>query len=196
MAFTVFAGNWCIRCGVLGMKQYPDSAVVDEQDVVIGQMQLFDAIKQGAILRVVRVFVIDTAGNMLLQKRGANVLFPHMWNEAAAGHVDAGDGYLASAERELLEETGLRANLIEVDHRLLDEISMGIHVRRWTKSYNTLVPPGTNATPGVDEVAELKWFSIDEVASWLNREPWHFTPTFKQYFELSKSAYLQAVNQR
>ena len=72
-------------------KTYPDSTIVDDDDQVIGQMQLPEAMEKGIKLRVGRVMVENSKGEILLQQRGKHVLSPLKWNDAAAGHVAGAD---------------------------------------------------------------------------------------------------------
>ena len=55
------------------------------------------------------MLVFDAAGRTFLQKRSMKKdMSPGLWDAACSGHVDAGEGYDAAAQRELGEEIGLR----------------------------------------------------------------------------------------
>ena len=55
--------------------------------------------------RSVHVWFVDSAGDLLLQRRsGGKDTHPGMLDVSCAGHVDAGDGVDETAEREVAEE--------------------------------------------------------------------------------------------
>ena len=88
---------------------------INEQDEVIGETTIEEAVVNGWPRRVSRVFVFDESGNILLQKRSQTMLsYPGLWDQSAAGHVDIGEAYKDAAKRELYEELGLELNLVEV----------------------------------------------------------------------------------
>jgi len=53
---------------------YKKVTIINEEDVVFGCENLMVAIEKGMIRRVSRVFVFDTKGSVLLQKRSSKVL--------------------------------------------------------------------------------------------------------------------------
>eukprot|EP00171_Calliarthron_tuberculosum_P016953 IDg16953t1 len=68
--------------------------------------------RDGDLHRSTHIWVIARTSppQLLLQKRAADKdTFPGLWDVSAAGHIAAGDQSLDSAQRELLEELGLRA---------------------------------------------------------------------------------------
>ncbi len=83
--------------------------LINERDEVIGRITRGEAHANPRLLhRSVQVLVFDSAGRVLLQRRsGHKDLFPRYYCASASGHVAAGDDYLATARRELLEELGI-----------------------------------------------------------------------------------------
>ena len=83
--------------------------VVDAGDRVLksAPRQLVHAEKW--LHRAVHVFVFNAAGQLFLQKRSSTkTSAPNKWVSSCSGHVDAGEGYLQAAQRELGEEIGLQ----------------------------------------------------------------------------------------
>jgi 16S rRNA (adenine1518-N6/adenine1519-N6)-dimethyltransferase len=84
--------------------------VVNEQDEVTGQASRHDVHERGLLHRAVHIFVFNQAGELFLQKRSQwKDRNPGVWDSSAAGHVNAGDDYDATAARELKEELGVTA---------------------------------------------------------------------------------------
>jgi isopentenyl-diphosphate Delta-isomerase len=94
------------------MVHNPPIQIVDDNDSPIDEATIQDAYDQGRLHRVVYVIVEDESGNILLQKRGPEIVnYPNRWDISAAGHVDTGESYEAAAKREMREELGLKDHL-------------------------------------------------------------------------------------
>lgn len=66
----------------------------------------------------VHVWIVNNCDEILFQKRSpAKDSFPGMWDVSAAGHVSAGESTMHAAQRETLQELGVRAGESEL-HRL------------------------------------------------------------------------------
>lgn len=62
--------------------------------------------------RVVHILVFNKKGQLLLQKRSLKKdVAPGMWDTSVGGHVDPGEDIEEAAERELMEELGVRGKL-------------------------------------------------------------------------------------
>ena len=89
--------------------------VVDADDRVIDQRCRREIHALNLRHRAVHVLVFNDVGDLFLQKRSQKKdLNKGLWDTSAAGHVDLGEDYLASAQRELAEELGVSANLTAV----------------------------------------------------------------------------------
>jgi ADP-ribose pyrophosphatase YjhB (NUDIX family) len=104
------------------------------------------------------VLVFDGAGRVLLVRRGAGSTRPGLWC-VPAGFVDYGEDVRVAAARELLEETGLVAEVGEVVHVASNfhdpaKLTVGI----WFAGRVT----GGRLAPG-DDAAEAGWFTLDDL---------------------------------
>ena len=64
---------------------------------------------------VVRVIVFNNEGKMLIQQRASERnSYPNMWDFSVGGSVEAGETSSQGAERELLEELGLKFNVTDM----------------------------------------------------------------------------------
>ena len=62
----------------------------------------------GLMHRSVHILVFNSKNELFIQKRSMlKDSNPGLWDSSAAGHVDAGEDYLACAKRELGEELGV-----------------------------------------------------------------------------------------
>ena len=89
------------------MTEYFDE--VDENDRVLGVITREEAHKKNIRHRAVHVFVQNTRGQWLLQRRSSGKdLDPLKWTTSCSGHVDAGETYIHAAIRECSEELGIK----------------------------------------------------------------------------------------
>jgi len=83
-------------------------AYVDANDHVIGAGSIANAVDNGIAVRISRVFLQNSKGELLLQKRADTMSsLPGRWDQTAGGHVDEGEDYKTTALRELAEEMGI-----------------------------------------------------------------------------------------
>jgi len=89
--------------------------LVDYQDRVIGLMEKLQAHRRGLLHRAVSVFIVNSRGEWLLQRRAAQKYHSaRMWSNAACTHPRQGETNLAAARRRLKQEMGLDVDLTEV----------------------------------------------------------------------------------
>jgi len=106
------------------------------------------------------VVAIDAHKRVCLLRQYRHAAGGWLW-ELPAGKIEPGEDPRSTAERELAEEAGMRANHIESLGRTLttpgfsDEV---IHLYRATQ----LTPCATQTHP--DEVIEVHWFTQEEIA--------------------------------
>jgi len=82
--------------------------VVNDRNEVIGQETRSVVHARGLKHRAVHVLVFRKNGDLFIQKRSmAKDADPGRWDTSAAGHLDAGEGYMEAARREVKEELGV-----------------------------------------------------------------------------------------
>lgn len=89
------------------MAEYLD--IVDEQDRVIGKDTRENVHKNFQIHRGVHVFVLNSKGEILLQKRSEKKdYYPGFMDASVGAQVLSGESYEEAAARETLEELGFK----------------------------------------------------------------------------------------
>lgn len=84
---------------------------VDANDKVLKTIERASAASSD-ILRVVGILIANRSGELLLQLRsGKSPRYPLHWDCSGGGHVDSGETYEDCAQRELLEEVGIKTDL-------------------------------------------------------------------------------------
>lgn len=162
--------------------QSPDEVfdVVDERDEVVGREFRREIHRRGLFHRAIHIFWLRPDGRLCLQRRSyAKDNCPGLLSSSCAGHVDAGEGYLDAALRELREELGvavLPPTLREIDYApchpdLGDE---------FVRSY--LLQGDHRTTLAAFEVDSLLWRTPPEVAAWAEVEPAAFARPLRHLF--------------
>lgn len=163
-------------------------AIVDQQDRIIGAADRAEARAKGLRHRIVRVFILNAAGNVLLQRRGLHLQdSPGKWDQSAGGHVDEGEDYRQAALREVAEELGITPTNLRHIGRFYTEHSVpGGFARRFHAVF-----VGQSDDPiryDKTEVAAIGWFSVEEIAAWHTANPDDFTSNFAKAFALLRQA--------
>ena len=162
--------------------------VVDKNDEIMGAMDRAEAVKQGKIVRIVRIFLFNSKGDLFLQKRGPNVDFPNLWDQSVGGHVDEGENYLKAAKREMREEIGLDSvKLKKVSkYYTANEYTFG-RFKRFNMLYSAVSDEPLVLNP--DEVTGGIWVSMTKLSKMVTKTPEKFTQGFIKAYKI----YLEAV---
>ena len=166
------------------------NTIVDTNDKVIGA-EYRDVVRtKGLIHRIVRIFIINNNGKILLQKRRSDLKDnPGKWDQSVGGHVDEAESYQDAAQRETNEELGIKINkFIKIGYFYIERPDKYGYIRR----FQTIFVGRWNGPVKfeVSEIAEVKWFTAKQIDEWLNKSPNDFTKNFGVAFK-DLTAYLK-----
>lgn len=165
---------------------------VDEDDNEIGSGSIDDALNKGIIMRIARVFLANSKGELLIQKRSdTHKSLPGRWDQTAAGHVDESESYLEAASRELSEGMGIK----EVElHEVAKYYSEEKDETRTKKRFNMLFTGTYDGEVKVDrhEVSDFRWVDPHQLETEMKESPSDFTEGFIEAFGI----YQSTLNQR
>ena len=149
--------------------------IVDEHDKPLYGATKEHAVEKHLNRQVVRIMLLDGNGNVLLQKRASTKHpYPNRWDNSVAGHVDEGESYEQAAHREIEEEIGLRSLAIkEIGSNYVADGDEG-ELQAFVKVYRGEIAELPTKL-GVREVAEVKWFDVDELKQAIKHNPEQFT---------------------
>jgi len=162
---------------------YENVILVDIDDNMIGTMEKMAAHRTGKLHRAISVFIFNSKGDMLLQKRASHKYHSGgKWSNACCSHPRPGEMTEDAAVRRLEEEIGLQCDLDHAFsftyHAALDN---GLHEHEYDHVYigvTDMVP-----VPNTSEVEECAHLSPGEVERTIFRNPQLFTPWFRICFE-------------
>ena len=151
---------------------------VDELDRVVGKAPRSVVHARKLLHRAVHIFVFNSRGELLLQKRSAlKDEYPLCYTSSASGHLSAGESYETAAPRELEEELGLAGEL-----EWLAKFPAGPQTsQEHTVLYRTTSDQAPRIDP--DEIDAVTFHSLAEIATMIARQPQTFSPCFVTLFE-------------
>ena len=128
---------------------------------------------------VVHVVIFNTRGEMLIQQRQPfKEGWPNLWDVTVGGSAIAGDNSRTAAERETLEEIGLRINLSAEQPKLTFPFDCG-----FDDVYTLTMDVDLSAlTLQESEVQAVKWASEDEILAMLANG--RFIPYHRAFIQL------------
>ncbi len=156
--------------------------VVDEADEVVAQASRAEVHAKGLRHRAVHVFVVNSRGELLVQQRSRlKDVHPGVWDSSVAGHLDAGEGYLSAARREMAEEMGIEDVEPEEIGRIdACEATGWEHVRLYLVRWE-----GRPRFPSA-EVEAVMWLAADEIDAWIAARPEDFASGFLECWKVAR----------
>ncbi|MEU1397587.1 isopentenyl-diphosphate Delta-isomerase [Micromonospora zamorensis] len=155
--------------------------LVDENGEAHGETTVAAAHQPpGQLHRAFSVLLVDSDGQVLLQRRAAvKTRFPLRWANACCGHPQPGESLAEAANRRLREELG--AGPVE-----LTEVGVYVYYAedpatgRVEFEYDHVLRgdflPGAPLLPDPDEVAELRWADPTVLEAELDLDPRSYAP--------------------
>lgn len=152
--------------------------LVDEKDNEIGVMEKLKTHREGRLHRAFSIFIFNSKGEMLLQKRAATKYHsPGLWTNACCSHPEPDKNLKEEAKRRLKEEMGINCALKEIfsfvyraDFGSLTEYELD-HV--FIGNFNG------NPRPNEDEADDWKWIRPEELKKDVKENPGKYTYWFK-----------------
>lgn len=157
--------------------------LVDEHDAAIGTAGKMEAHERGDLHRAFSVFIVNSAGEILLQRRAAVKYHGGgLWSNSCCGHPRPGEATSAAARRRLREEMAMDCPLERV----------------FAFTYRAEMPGGLteheidhvfvgrlqdDPRPDPTEVAAWRWAPVEEIRAELEADPSRYTPWFPHALE-------------
>jgi isopentenyl-diphosphate delta-isomerase len=156
--------------------------LVDENDVPIGTMEKIEVHQKALLHRAFSVFIFNSKGEMLLQKRANNKYHsPALWTNACCSHPAPGQATLSAATQRLQEEMGFTTDL----EKVFDFIYKASFENGLTEHEFDHVFIGTydnEIIPNKEEVSDFCYQTIEQIRNSLQTDPHKYTAWFKIAF--------------
>lgn len=157
--------------------------LVNPEDKVLGLMEKQQAHINGLLHRAFSVFLFNSNGEMLLQKRASGKYHsPLKWTNAVCSHPRSEETYLEGAKRRVKEELGIDVELSEKFNFIYKaDVGNGL----WEHELDHVF---TGTFEGEfylnkDEVEEVRYISLENLNKEISESPDHFTEWFKIILE-------------
>jgi isopentenyl-diphosphate delta-isomerase len=157
--------------------------LVDADDRQIGTMEKVQAHRDGLLHRAFSIFLFNSRGEMLLQKRAPGKYHTGgLWTNACCSHPRSNEPIEQALPRRLMEEMGIEARMkkafnftyrSELDNGLVEYELDHVYIGRFD---------GT-PEPNPLEVCEWAFKSVEEIRKEINDTPDKYSPWFLLMFE-------------
>lgn len=153
--------------------------LVDEADREVGEAPKLEVHRTGALHRAFSVFIVDSRGDMLLQRRARGKYHtPGLWTNACCGHPRPGEAVEAAAGRRLEEEMGFVCSL-ERRYAFVYQADLGADLSEHEYDHVFLGRFDGEPDPDPNEVWEWRWLQRHDLVNTLAERPEWFTPWFR-----------------
>lgn len=154
--------------------------LVDERDRVLGMEEKLKAHRDGGKLhRAISVFIFNSAGEMLIQRRdGSKYHAPGMWSNACCTHPRKDESPEEAAHRRLREEMGFDCILKKV-LKLVYKADVGKGLTEHEFDHIFIGEFDGQPKPERGEVSDFRWISIQELEADMEKNPDIYTPWFR-----------------
>ena len=157
--------------------------LISENDEVLGLMEKMQAHENGILHRAFSVFLFNDKGEMLLQKRAADKYHsPNQWTNACCSHPRSGETYLEAANRRLKEELGIETELTPKFH-FIYKADVGGNLWEHELDHVFIGNYQQDFDLNKDEVAEIRYISMEDLDREIKENPENFTEWFKIILE-------------
>lgn len=157
--------------------------LVNESDHQIGVMEKMEAHEKAILHRAFSVFLFNSKGEMMLQRRALTKYHSAgLWTNACCSHPRPGETALEAAQRRTMEELGIQPQIQHIfsfmykaafDNGLTEHEFDHVFIGQWNDDVH-LNP---------EEVAEIRYLTIEEIRSDMQENPDQYTAWFKIAFD-------------
>ncbi|EDM36687.1 putative isopentenyl-diphosphate delta-isomerase [Pedobacter sp. BAL39] len=163
--------------------------LVDADDVEVGTMPKMEAHLEGRLHRAFSVFIFNSGGELLLQRRALEKYHSGgKWTNTCCSHPREGEDTLLAAQRRLMEEMGMIADLNhEFSFLYKAELSNGLTEHEYDHVFFGISDQVPDPDP--EEVADFRYLRLEVLQEELNVHPEQYTEWLKICFDRVLNSY-------
>jgi isopentenyl-diphosphate delta-isomerase len=156
--------------------------LVNEHDDEVGLMPKLEAHEKGLLHRAFSVFVFNSDGNLLLQKRADSKYHSAgLWSNTCCSHPYPGEEVMAGATRRLKEEMGFTADLKFI-YSFIYKAALENSLTEHELDHVFFAISDLKPVPNPEEVSDYKYVSPRALAKDLKTNPGAYTEWLKICF--------------
>lgn len=158
--------------------------LVNEEDRPIGTADKLRAHREGWLHRALSVFVFDSAGRLLMQKRSRQKYHSgELWSNTCCSHPYPKESPAVAVRRRLHEEMGFTCELSPVlDFTYRAPVGDGLTEHEYDHVFAGRVDD-VAIQPDPAEVADWGWVPVSTLRTTLKANPSRYTVWFRRLFE-------------
>lgn len=164
--------------------------LVDEKDHEIGLMEKMEAHQKGLLHRAFSVFIFNSRGELLLQKRASSKYHSGgLWTNTCCSHPRKDETALDAAKRRLQEEMGMNCALEKAFHFIYKSaLDNELTEHELDHVFIGFTDDKPNLNP--EEAEDFKYISLEKLNQEIESNPNNFTiwlktclPQVEQYLQ-------------
>jgi isopentenyl-diphosphate Delta-isomerase len=163
--------------------------IVDKKNKKIGEEEKLKAHQEGKLHRAFSIFIFNSRGELLLQKRAENKYHSGgLWSNTVCSHPRPNESLISAAHRRLKQEMGFDCMLkyvfkfhyrVSLDKSLIENEIDSIFIGKYEKE--VLI--------NKEEVSEFKWISLNDLQQDIILNQNKYT----QWFKIILEKYIQKL---
>ncbi len=187
MYFPVRQMRYYTRVTIMGnFMQTLEVILVDDDGRETGIMEKLEAHQKGVLHRAFSVFIMNSAGGMLLHQRASQKYHSGgLWTNACCSHPQPGESIAGAAGRRLQEEMGFSCDLQEFDY-LVYFARFENGLTEYEYDHLLIGVYDGPVSPDPEEVQDSRFFALEEIDTLLKEDPEMFTFWFRLAYPLVK----------
>ncbi len=153
--------------------------LVDKNDKELGTEERIKAHREGKLHRAFSIFVFNSKGELLMQRRAANKYHTAgLWSNTCCSHPQPGEPIEKAVHRKLKQEMGFDC-MLEKKFSFIYKVNFenGLWEHEFDHVYIGQFDGRPNPNP--EEADEWKWINIDELKKDIKKHPGRYTPWFR-----------------
>ncbi len=155
--------------------------LVDDKDKVVGEMEKIEAHERALLHRAVSIFMFNSKGEMLLQRRALTKYHsPGLWTNTACTHPRMGEGSADAAKRRAKEEMGMEVNGITELFYFIYKAKLDNDLTEYELDHVFVATSDAIPQLNLNEVCEYRYVDLSTLKKELRDKPEEFTVWFKK----------------
>jgi isopentenyl-diphosphate Delta-isomerase len=161
------------------LMTFEEVILVDENDRETGTAEKMEAHRKGLLHRAFAVFVVDSHGRLLLQKRASGKYHsPGLWTNTCCSHPRPGESVDNAAVRRLQEEMGINCTLSE-SFTFIYRADFDNGLTEHEFDHVLIGLCDNNPVPDHREVENYKYINLDHLSADIEKNPGNYTVWFR-----------------
>ena len=157
--------------------------LVDENDNEVGTAEKLEAHKKGLLHRAFSVFIFNSKGELLLQRRASDKYHSGgLWSNTCCSHPRPGEKLISAATRRLKEEMGIETTLSQTfSFTYKVNLENGLTEHEYDHVFLGVFDGSPKVNPS--EATDWKWIDVEDLKKDIEANPRKYTYWLKEPLE-------------